>query len=396
MASIAKRADGQWRARYRDAAGREHARHFRRKVDAQRWLDGVTAAVETGTYVDPRAGRVTVGEWADRWLHSQAQLKPTTLARYRGILHGHLVPKWADRQLATVSHAEIQSWVAGQVSAGLAPATVRKHFRVLSLVLDLAVRDGRLARNPCTGINLPRAEQARRRYLTHRQVHMLAAETARPRPGTRLPHREREFMDSYRLVVLVLAYCGLRWGELAALKAGRVDTGRRRLEVVESVVEVDGVLVWGVPKGYERRSVPVPAFLLEELRRHLEGRQSDDLLFTGLRGGGVLRNRIFRRAGFDRAAAAVGLEGLVPHELRHTAASLAVSSGANVKAVQRMLGHASAALTLDTYADLFDDDLDAVADGLDDAARHVRGGLADFLRTGDGNDPDGGPSGPYL
>ncbi|MGY1669529.1 tyrosine-type recombinase/integrase [Geodermatophilus sp. SYSU D00710] len=394
MASIAKRADGQWRARYRDATGREHARHFRRKVDAQRWLDGVTTAIETGAYVDPRAGRITVDEWAGRWLHSQAHLKPTTLARYRGILHGHLLPKWADRQLATLSHAEIQTWVADQRSAGMAAATVRKHFRVLSLVLDLAVRDGRLSRNPCTGVNLPRAEQVRRRYLTHRQVHLLAAETARPKAGTRLPYREREVMDSYRLVVLVLAYCGLRWGELAALKVSRIYLTRRRLEVVESVVEVNGALVWGVPKGYERRSVPVPAFLLEELRRHLDGRGPDDLLFTGLRGGGVLRNRIFRRAGFDRAAAAVGLDGLVPHELRHTAASLAVSSGANVKAVQRMLGHASAALTLDTYADLFDDDLDAVADRLDDAARHVRGGLADFLRTRDQNGPDAGPSGP--
>jgi integrase len=108
--------------------------------------------------------------------------------------------------------------------------------------------------------------------------------------------------------------------------------------VVESVVEVDGVLTWGVPKGYERRSVPIPAFLADELRRHLAGREPDDLVFTGLRGGGALRNRIFRRAGFDRAAVAVGLDGLVPHELRHTAASLAVSSGANVKAVQRILG----------------------------------------------------------
>jgi integrase len=105
-------------------------------------------------------------------------------------------------------------------------------------------------------------------------------------------------------------------------------------------------------------------------------------VFTGVRGHGVLRNRIFRRAGFDRGAESVGLPGLVPHELRHTAASLAVSAGANVKAVQRMLGHASAAMTLDTYADLFDDDLDAVADRLDVAARAVRENPADFLRTG--------------
>jgi hypothetical protein len=188
-------------------------------------------------------------------------------------------------------------------------------------------------------------------------------------------------MASYRPVVLVLGYCGLRWGELAALKVRRVGLVRRRIEIAESVVEVDGVLIWGVPKGYERRSVPIPAFLADELRAHLADRGPDDLVFTGLRGGGVLRNRIFRRAGFDRVATAVGLDGLVPHELRHTAASLAVSSGANVKAVQRMLGHASAALTLDTYTDLFDDDLDAVAERLDLAARVVRERLADSLRT---------------
>ena len=86
--------------------------------------------------------------------------------------------------------------------------------------------------------------------------------------------------------------------------------------------------------------------------------------FTAVEGG-VLRNRNARRAWFNRAAAAIGEPNLTPHELRHTAASLAVSAGANVKAVQRMLGHASAAMTLDRYADLFDDDLDAVAERLD-------------------------------
>ena len=393
MANIARRPDGRWRPRYRDAAGKEHARHFQRKVDAQRWLDGVTAAVETGTYVDPRAGRITVGEWAEKWLEGQAQLKPTTRSRYRGILDRHVLPHWAAVQLIAVSHADVQAWVAAQRVAA-APATVRKHFRVLSLILDLAVRDGRLPRNPCHGVNLPRLEQARRRYLTHAQVHRLADEACRPRPDTRLPYREREIMASYRLVVLVLAYCGLRWGELAALKVKRVDLQRRRIEVAESVVEVDGVLTWGTPKGYERRSVPVPAFLADELRGHLDDRAPDDLVFTGLRGGGVLRNRIFRRAGFDRAATAGGLDGLVPHELRHTAASLAVSSGANVKAVQRILGHASAAMTLDTYADLFDDDLDAVAEGLDQAARAALALAADFLRTEGRSETEPGPHPP--
>ena len=83
----------------------------------------------------------------------------------------------------------------------------------------------------------------------------------------------------------------------------------------------------------------------------------------------MLRNLNFRRGCFDQAAKVVGLRGLTPHELRHTAASLAVSEGANVKSVQRMLGHASGAMTLDVYSGLFDDDLDAVADRLDGAAR---------------------------
>ena len=141
---------------------------------------------------------------------------------------------------------------------------------------------------------------------------------------------------------------------------------RRRLEVTEAVTEVRGRLTWGTPKSHQVRSVPVPRFLADDLAVHVGGREPNDLVFAGLRGG-VLRNLNFRRDVFDRAATAAGLDGLTPHELRHTAESLAVASGASVKAVQRMLGHASAAMTLDTYADLFDDDLDAVASRLNDA-----------------------------
>jgi hypothetical protein len=71
VASISKRADGKWRARYRDGAGKEHARHFSRRTDAQRWLDEVTAAIVTGQYVDPRAGRVTFKAYAEQWRASQ-------------------------------------------------------------------------------------------------------------------------------------------------------------------------------------------------------------------------------------------------------------------------------------------------------------------------------------
>jgi hypothetical protein len=139
----------------------------------------------------------------------------------------------------------------------------------------------------------------------------------------------------------------LRWSELAGLKVARVDLMRRRVEVAEAVTEIDGgTIVWGTPKSHERRSVPIPRFLADDLMPHLAGRAGYDLVFTPP-AGGVMRNRTARRAWFNRAATAIGEPGVTPHELRHTAASLAASAGANVKAVQRMLGHASAAMTLD-------------------------------------------------
>jgi len=165
----------------------------------------------------------------------------------------------------------------------------------------------------------------------------------------------------------VLAYCGLRYGELAALRVSRLDLLRRRIEVAESVTEVNGKAIFGTPKSHQRRSVPVPRSLIDDLAVQVAGKAPGDLVFTSPEGA-VLRLMNFRRRYFDRAAVQAGIGGLTPHELRHTAASLAVSAGANVKSVQRMLGHASAAMTLDVYSGLFDDDLDAVAERLDEAA----------------------------
>jgi integrase len=252
-----------------------------------------------------------------------------------------------------VGHADIQAWVADLVTGGMSGGHVRKVTGVLSGMLALAVRDRRIPSNPCEGLSLPRTHERPRRYLTAAQVQALAEAAG---AGGALP-------------IYVLAYCGLRWSELAALRVGRVDLMRRRLEVAEAMTEVNGGrLVWGTPKSHEARSVPLPRFLIEPLAAHIAGCSANDLVFTTA-AGAPLRNRNARRSWFDRAAAAAGAPGLTPHEMRHTAATLAVSAGANVKAVQRMLGHASAALTLDRYADLFDDDLDAVADRLDAVAR---------------------------
>ena len=137
---------------------------------------------------------------------------------------------------------------------------------------------------------------------------------------------------------------------------------RRRLEVVESATEVNGLLVFGAPKSaLSRRSVAFPRFLLDELTHLVAGRGPDELVFTGA-SGTPLRLMNWRRRVFDPAVAAAGVGHSTPHELRHTAASLAIASGAKVKDVQRMLGHASAAMTLDVYSGLFEDRCDDVAD----------------------------------
>ena len=194
MASIAKRDDGRWRARYRDTDGHEDSRHFDRRVDAQAWLDTVTTAVQTGTYSDPKRGQVTLGEWARTWSDAQGHLKPSTRERYAGLLRSHVLPQWNHVPLNQITHAGVQAWTS-TLAGERSPSTAVKAHRVLALVLALAVRDGRIARNPATGISLPREPQRDRAYLTHSQVHRLAAAAG-----------------DDATVILFLAYTGLRFG----------------------------------------------------------------------------------------------------------------------------------------------------------------------------------------
>jgi integrase len=126
------------------------------------------------------------------------------------------------------------------------------------------------------------------------------------------------------------------------------------------MAEVGGKAMFGPPKDYERREVPLPAFLIDNLAAHLAGRGLDELAFASPCGT-LLRSGTFRRNTFDTAAERAGLAGITPHGLRHTAASLAIAAGATVVVVQRMLGHSSSSVTVDVYSHLFTDDLDTVA-----------------------------------
>jgi integrase len=336
-----------WLARWRDPDGRQRKRSFARRLDAQRYLTATESAKDVGTYVDPNGQRVLLADWGAAWLREQTHLRPSTRARYDALWRTHVAPRWGTVRLGGVRHADVQGWVSELTGKGLAPGTVRQAYRVLSLVLDRAVRDGRLQRNPAEDVTLPRQVRQEPRFLTPAQVRALA-DAAGPR------WLEIEF----------LVRTGLRFGEFAALRVARVDLARRRVHIVESVSEVGGRLEWGPPKSHANRVVPLPPSLTEPLAERVTGRRPEELVFTAPHGGAV-RLGNWRRDVFDRACRLAGVEGVSPHDLRHTAASLAIAAGASVKAVQRMLGHASAAMTLDVYAALWDDELDGVSDRLD-------------------------------
>lgn len=348
-------AGTRYRARYRtpDKVQREK-KGFRSKTAAREFLTTVEASKLRGEFIDTAAGRQTVGELGARWLSGLPQLKPSSRATVETAWRVHVEPRWGSVQVGKVRHSDIQAWVSGMT---LGASSVIRNHNVLSQILDVAEADRLIQANPARKIKLPRKVPRKRSYLTHAQVEKLAGLT-----------------DEHGTLVRFLAYTGLRWGEATALRVRDMDFLRRRAAVSENAVRVGGQIVVGTPKTHHARSVPWPEFLSTELARLCEGKARDALVF----GNGLSHLRqatsgtgwfavTLRRA----QAAERDFPTITVHDLRHTAASLAIAAGANVKAVQRMLGHASAAMTLDVYADLFDDDLDAVAVQLDAARRSV-------------------------
>lgn len=328
-------------------------RGFKTKRDAELHLAQVEISKSRGEYVDPATAAVTIDKLGHEWLaQREGVLKPSSFGPLKSAWLKHVKPAWGARTIGSIRHSEVQTWVS-TIRGG--STTVRRAHSVLAGILDGAVQDRRLARNVARDVDLPtKTKSAPRAYLTHAQVQALADESRHP------------------ALILFLAYTGLRWGEATALRVRHVDALRRRVNVEENAVLVSGLVHVGTPKTHRSRSVPYPEFLALPIAQLAESKSRDDLLF----GDGRIhvrlpssRNGWFTVAVHACRTADPAFPRVTPHDLRHTAASLAVQAGAHVKAVQRMLGHASAAMTLDVYADLFDDDLDAVAAALDHAKR---------------------------
>lgn len=360
-------AGKRWEARYRKPDGRTARKGgFMRKRDAEAYITTVESSKLQGSYIAPGDSQVTIGTLGVEWLaRHRSAVKPSTFHSDESAWRVHVEPAWAGRRIGSIRHTEVSAWVA-ELSRDKSATTVKRCYGVLAAILDGAVRDRRIQSNPARDVKTPRKKLKSRAYLSHAQVERLAEASAYPD------------------LVSFLAYTGLRWGEAIGLEVQHVDLKKRRLNIEKNAVIVNGHVVLGTPKPHERRSVVYPAFLDAALRRATKGKRADDLVWPAATGGYLRPGNAVSGwfAGESRRARAADeivakdarergedapseMPRVTPHDLRHTAASLAISAGANVKAVQRMLGHASAAMTLDTYADLFEDDLDEVAAALD-------------------------------
>jgi integrase len=272
--------------------------------------------------------------------------------------------------LARIDPLAVREWVA-TMNTTLSPSRTRQALFLLSSMLKAAMPEY-LARNPCAGVEPPRIVKRDMLFLSAKEVDDLAAATREP----------------YGTLVYLLAYCGLRWGEAVALRRRRCHLLRNRLEIVESLAEVERKLIFGTPKTHQERNVAVPAFLREMLAAHIAELPSNDanaLVFTNPHGG-PLRNSWFWRLVWEPAVASAGLpDGLRIHDLRHTCAALLIAQGAHPKMIQTQLGHSTITTTLDRYGHLFPDDMDRLATQMDAMYRDGRESPAASPRPGDEN-----------
>ncbi|WP_044080324.1 tyrosine-type recombinase/integrase [Mycobacterium canetti] len=344
----------RYRVRYRTPDRRQtDKRGFKTKRDAEVFANTVEVTKMRGEYVAPALGKITVGELGPGWLARQeGVMKPSAYHSVESAWRVHVQPRWATTQIADIAYSEVQAWIT-ELSTRRKATVVITVYSVLARILDDAVRDRRLAANPARGVKLPVRARRKNIYLTAGQLHALAVEAGR-----------------YRSLVLLLGTAGLRWGEAAALRVRDVDFLKRKIVLHENAVSVGSKVHVGTLKSGKHRTIALAGFVVDELARTCEGKERDELLWPARSGaylGPPSSHDSWLSGAVDRCRKTdKTFPRITAHALRHTAASLAISSGANVKVVQRMLGHASAAMTLDVYADLFDDDLTAVAERLDE------------------------------
>jgi integrase len=297
---------------------------------------------------DPRLGRVPL---VRVWEQYSASKKPAVSAKtwsgYRQHWDLRIAPRFGYIPVDEISRADVQQFVDGLIVGPWAKVST---LLLLRSILEVAHDDGRIHRNPACGVSAGRIpERERHRYLSAPEVAALAA--ACKHQGD---------------VVTILAYTGLRWSELVGLRVGDIELAARRLHVRRAAPEVEGCIIIGPPKTRAaKRTVPLPQVVIDALAPRIAGREPDEPAITSPRGTLLRSNNWRRHAHWSRALRSTKLAPLTIHELRHTYASLARKSGADLRYVQKTMGHSTPTVTANIYSDLYSDELDQVATNLD-------------------------------
>ncbi|WP_028657091.1 tyrosine-type recombinase/integrase [Nocardioides sp. J54] len=335
MASIQKRENGRWRARYRDESGREHARHFDRKLDAQRWLDDETAGLVRGDWIDPRHGKITFADWFADWSGRQVWADGTFEAAQQAaasVTFGAL-------PMRKILRSHVEAWVK-QMSSTLAPTTTKMRYNYVHMAFRAAVRDKVIREAPSEGVALPKVAKVEVTMMIPTAEQVARARDTCPDPA---------FVG----FVAVCAYAGLRLGEAAGLQVGDVDFLRREIRVRRQVQGQTRATTKVVPpKAGSARTIPVADELIELLSRHVGevGVWGEEGWLFGV---GVLLNRNSAGHLWRQTREPLGMEAFTLHDLRHFYASGLIAAGCDVVTVQHALGHSSPTITLDTYSHLW-------------------------------------------
>jgi len=332
--AMRKLPSGRWQVRYRDRSGRmvPAPTTFATRGDASRWLAATRADLDRGAYFDPNAGEETLAAYAAEWLERRRvrgrPLAPRTAALYRWQLDKHILPTLGDLPLRHVSRAAVRAWHATVTAPqGAGAVGAAKCYRLLHAICATAVLDEKIARNPCVIPGAGQESSPARPAVSVAEVYALA-DAVDPR---------------WRALVLLAAFCGLRFGELAALRHAAVDLLHSTVTVAASVAELPGgIRHIGPPKSDAgRRTIAIPDVIVPDLEDHLaryaeKGREG--LVFVGPKGG-PLRGANFGRQVWRPAVSSIGREGLHFHDLRGCAATLAALSGATTAELLARLGH---------------------------------------------------------
>jgi integrase len=329
--SIRELASGQWQARYRGPDGimRPADRTFPTKTEAERWLTRTEADILNDEWTNPEAGLISFEEFATFWIEERPNLRPKTAENYRYVLANHLTPALGSRTMAEIKERNIRRWRKNLLDGGVSVATAAKAYRLLKAIMNTAVDDGLIRRNPCRIKGAAQDRSPERPVLSLQQVFTLA-DVIHPR---------------YRALILLAVFGCLRWGELAALRRMDIDLATRTVRIERTLTELRGNgQVFGPPKtDAGHRTVAFPDFIVSDLTSHLAqftAPEADALVFTSPTGT-PLRPSNFRRRTWAKAIEAARLPAIHFHDLRHTGNTLTAEAGANLRELMERMGHSS-------------------------------------------------------